>query len=474
MNAEIISPIGVLPNGWVLDRLVNLTTKIGSGATPRGGESAYLPDRIEYAFVRSQNVFDYHFSQSGLKFISSQDKEKLKGVHLQSEDILLNITGDGVTFARACLVPDDILPAAVNQHVSIIRVNKTKCLPGYLLAYLCLPQIKEYIANFNAGGSRRAITKGHIESFEVPLAPMHIQKYVQKVTFDFINKIEVNSQTNQTLEEIAQAIFKSWFVDFDPMRAKIEAKEKGQDPELAAMAAIAGKSVDELDTLSDEQLDKLKNTTVLFPDKLVESEFGEIPEGWSWSEIGNEVDVVGGGTPSTKKEEFWEGGNIHWTSPKDMSNSTDKILLETGRKITKAGLEKISSGLLPKNTVLMSSRAPVGYLAISKIDVAINQGYIAMKCKGKLTPEYVVQWAESIMDDIKQRASGTTFAEISKKNFKVIPVIVPHTDVLRDYTKTVSGFYDQISENLRETKSLAEIRDVLMPRLLSGELVLAK
>ena len=195
-------------------------------------------------------------------------------------------------------------------------------------------------------------------------------------------------------------------------------------------------------------------------------------EGWRYSEIGNEVTVVGGGTPSTKNADFWEGGHIHWTTPRDMSNLTDKILLDTNRKITDAGLAKISSGLLPKNTVLMSSRAPVGYLAIAKVPVAINQGYIAMKCEGVLTPEYVVQWAESVMEEIKQRASGTTFAEISKKNFKIIPVVVPAGDVISKYTDAVADVYSKITEGLRETKSLTDIRDTLLPTLLSGDLQL--
>jgi len=135
-------------------------------------------------------------------------------------------------------------------------------------------------------------------------------------------------------------------------------------------------------------------------------------------------------------------------------------------------LAKISSGLLPKNTVLMSSRAPVGYLAISKIPVAINQGYIAMKCEGTLTPEYVVQWTESVMGDIKQRASGTTFAEISKKNFKIIPVIVPEVELLSKFSEIVSDLYEKITEGVRERKSLTEIRDALLPKLLSGEMEL--
>ena len=248
----------------------------------------------------------------------------------------------------------------------------------------------------------------------------------------------------------------------------------------AAMTAISGLSrtdaagahLEELQQLSPEQLQHLQSIAALFPDALVDSELGEIPEGWNWSEIGKEVTVVGGGTPSTKNQAFWEDGDINWTSPKDMSNLTDKILLETGRKITCAGLAKISSGLLPTNTVLLSSRAPVGYLAIAKIPVAINQGYIAMKCEHMLTPEYVIQWADSVMDDIKQRASGTTFAEISKSNFRVIPIALPSNELVMEYTSVASGLYEKITKTLQESKSLIDLRDSLLPKLLSGELEL--
>lgn len=322
-------------------------------------------------------------------------------------------------------------------------------------------------------GTFPQITFDSIAYYPISYPASGEQENLVEISNSLLDKIELNRQTNQTLEHIAQAIFKSWFADFEPTRAKIAAKQTGQDPERAAMATISGKTLEDLDQLSPEQQKQLKTTAALFPDALVDSELGEIPEGWEWSEIGNEVAVVGGGTPSTKKEEFWEGGHINWTSPKDMSNLTDKVLLETDRKITEAGLAKISSGLLPINTVLMSSRAPVGYLAISKIPIAINQGYIAMKCEDRLTPEYIVQWADSVMDDIKQRASGTTFAEISKKNFKIIPVIVPEKEVVSEFSQIATGLYEKITEALNEVKSLTETRDALLPRLLSAEMELA-
>jgi len=196
------------------------------------------------------------------------------------------------------------------------------------------------------------------------------QERIADILDSIAEKIELNNQINQTLESMAQNIFKSWFVDFEPVKAKITAIEAGEDAEgvtHAAMSAISGKTNEELAQMQAEQPEnytQLKTTAERFPAAIQDSEFGEVPEGWEISTIGDEVGVVGGGTPSTKNPEFWEGGEINWTTPKDLSNLSDKILLTTDRKITVAGLKNISSGLLPINTVLMSSRAPVGYLGL--------------------------------------------------------------------------------------------------------------
>lgn len=138
--------------------------------------------------------------------------------------------------------------------------------------------------------------------------------------------------------------------------------------------------------------------------------------------------------------------------------------------VTRQGLAKISSGLLPENTVLLSSRAPVGYLALTKIKTAINQGFIAMKCNGDLSPEFVIEWADSAMDEIKQRATGTTFAEISKKSFRSIKVLVPSRTVISEYTRIASAIYEKISQSTIESRQLTEIRDALLPKLMSGEI----
>ena len=197
------------PVTWDLVRLNQITKKIGSGATPTGGQAAYQADRSNFALVRSQNVFDRNFSESGLAFISDEQALGLRNVVLEKDDLLLNITGDGVTFGRTCMVPASVLPACVNQHVSIVRLNKEVADPGYVLSYLTHPTVKEYVEAFNAGGSRRAITKAHIESFVVPLPPLDVQKSISKTLSTLDDRITLLRETNATLEAIAQALFKS-------------------------------------------------------------------------------------------------------------------------------------------------------------------------------------------------------------------------------------------------------------------------
>ena len=208
----------------------------------------------------------------------------------------------------------------------------------------------------------------------------------------------------------------------------------------------------------------------LFPDSFQDSELGEIPAGWVVSSIGELADCVGGGTPSTKNPDFWDNGQNAWATPKDMAALSDPILLDTARSITDAGLVKISSGLLPGDTVLMSSRAPVGYLAINCIPVAINQGFIALKCGARISPYFAINWCSENMEHIESRASGTTFLEISKKNFKPMFVVVPTTDLMASFTQTAKPIYEKIESNCLETNRLIKLRDTLLSKLISGEL----
>lgn len=449
---------------WRLEEL----GKIVTGKTP--------PKTVKDSFSESGVLFLTPKDMDGRKWITSTERYLSKnGVEAVKNSVIppgsIAVSCIGSDMGKAVMVPAQTV---TNQQINTIIPDVEKCNPNYL--YYLLSTKQQELKDIAGGSATPILNKGHFGKVQVYLPDLDYQMRASEILSAFDDKIDLNQKINKTLEQIAQAIFKSWFVDFEPVKAKVAVLEAGgseEDAQLAAMQVISGKSLDELTRFQSEhpeQYAELCATAELFPAAMQDSELGEIPEGWEVSTIGVEVEVKGGGTPSTKNNEYWDGGDVHWTSPRDLSNSESQVMISTERKITKAGLAKISSGLLPVGTVLMSSRAPVGYLAMAKIPVAINQGYIAMICRGRFSSEYVIQWANSVMRDIQQRASGTTFAEISKKNFREIPMIVPSIELASRYSEIVGVQYSIIELNLRNSNNFSEIRDSLLPKLLSGEL----
>ncbi len=191
------SELDLIPEGWEVKKLKNITNKIGSGATPRGGGKAYVEEGI--AFIRSQNVHDCSFLWSGLVRMTDRDAEKLKGVTVEEEDVLINITGDSIL--RTCVVDSKVLPARVNQHVSIIRASHP--IPArYLHLYLVRPEIKNLLLGFDAGGSRKAITKGHLESLPVTIPPATVLLYFQNLIENMYKRVEANNDESRCLSSI--------------------------------------------------------------------------------------------------------------------------------------------------------------------------------------------------------------------------------------------------------------------------------
>ena len=281
-----------------------------------------------------------------------------------------------------------------------------------------------------------------LKKHRVKIPPVPEQRAIAHILGTLDDKIELNRRMNQTLEELARAIFQDWFVDFGPVRSKMEGREPYLPPELWE----------------------------LFPDRLVDSELGEIPEGWAVKAIGDVATISGGSTPSTKAPEFWEGGHHCWATPKDLSVLSMPALLETERKITDAGLRRISSGLHPVGTVLLSSRAPIGYLAINEIPVAVNQGFIALRPQQRVSNLFLLHWCKASIDEIISYANGSTFLEISKSNFRQIPLPIPSGPVMDSYQTLADSLHREIVENERTSLTLASQRDALLPKLVSGHL----
>lgn len=327
--------------------------------------------------------------------------------------------------------------------MGLLRPKHQSVDPRFLLYYYLGPDFQEVIRERTIHGSTvERLALAEFAAFPVRLPPLPEQRAISMVLGALDDKIELNRRMNATLEGMARALFQSWFVDFDPVRAKVDGRQPaGMD----------------------------ETTAALFPSAFQDSAVGHVPDGWTVEPIGSVVDCVGGGTPSTADARYWEKGHHHWATPKDLASLDAPILLTTARTLTDEGLRRVSSGLLPIGTVLLSSRAPVGYLAIAKVPVAVNQGFIALKPHDRASSVFLLNWCKANMADIEARATGTTFQEISKQNFRPILAVLPPRSVMNAFTALTEPLYDRIATNVRESRVLAALRDTLLPKLLSGE-----
>jgi len=444
-----------MSSDWPIVALGDYCSKIGSGATPRGGSSVYL-DEGDICLIRSQNVYNDGFKSGGIVYITDESAEKLKNVIVEKNDVLLNITGDSV--ARVCLAKEEYLPARVNQHVAIIRPKPNEFDPRFLRYLLSSPSMQSLLLTIaSAGATRNALTKNMIETFDVVKPPINVQIEIANNLESLDNKIELNSQTNQTLEQIAQAVFKSWFVDFEPVKAKIQAKQNGQDPERAAMCAISGKSLEELEQLNPETQQQLKTTAALFPDALVESELGEIPEGWNVKTFGEVSQCFDSKRIplSKKKREEKKPGNIPYygaTSIMDYVNEWifDDIYLLLGED----------------GSVIKEDGTPFIQYIWGK--AWVNNHAHVLQGRNGVSTEQLMLFIQS--QNIAAFITGAVQLKLNQGNMNSIPFIDAGEDLNAAFYNLFKSSYEKIRTTIEENQNLTELRDVLLPKLLTSAL----
>lgn len=408
--------------------------EIISGGTPKTNIPEYWGGQIPWLSVADFNT-GFKRVHSAEKSITDKGLAESATTVLSEGDIIISARGTVGVIAQLAV------PMAFNQSCYGIRGIQGESDTDFI--YYVLRHAVTEMKQIAHGGVFDTITRDTFKIINIDLPPIPEQHAIAHIFGTLDDKIELNRQMNATLQAIAQALFTSWFVDFDPTHARAAGQQPpGLSPEIAD----------------------------LFPDTFVESEIGLVPTGWGVAPIGDMVQVMGGGTPSTKEPLYWEDGIYPFCTPKDMSSLTSSVVLHTERQLTDAGLAKVSSGQLPIGTVLLSSRAPIGYLAIAETPVSINQGIIAMVCDKELPNLYVLQWTKNNMERIIANANGSTFLEISKRNFRPISVLVPPPALLVAYMDIAEPIHQRITANLRESELLATTRDMLLPKLLAGEL----
>jgi len=276
------------------------------------------------------------------------------------------------------------------------------------LYYLLLNSMR-YFSQFAVGSTVKSLRLPIFENLSV-LLPSRVERENIVNTLSTIDdKIEVNNKIAKTLEQMAQNIFKEWFVT-------------------------------------------------------------NKKDSWIEQNIGDVCKTYGGGTPSTKEIGYWKNGTIFWATPTDMTSLKGPFIFRTEKFITEIGLKKSSANLLPKGTILLTSRATVGILAISKVPISTNQGFICIVCKEPLSNFFMYCWLKRNVRLIQGLATGSTFPEISRGVFRKIKIVVPDNGTLDEFNGIVKPIFVQISKIIQENQKLTAMRDLLLPKLMRGEI----
>lgn len=399
---------------WKEYKLGEITSKIGSGATPKGGKESYLGGDI--ALIRSQNVLDFAFTSSGLVYINKEQASKLNNVEVKENDILLNITGDSV--ARTCIVPQNVLPARVNQHVAIIRGNDIVD-NRYLLYYL--QYIKPYLLSLSQGGAtRNALTKKMLEDLGIKVPSKSVQNIIVSILSSLDDKIELNRRINENLEQQAQTLFKSWFVDFEPF----------------------------------------KNG------KFVDSELGMIPEGWKVIELQSMVTIKRGGSPRPIQEYLSETG-LRWLKISDATCNSSPFILEIKEHIKESGLNK--TVLLNKGELVLSNSATPGIPKFLGVDSCIHDGWLYFPVSS-LSKEFLYLLFKEKRNELLSQGNGSVFLNLKTEIVKSLKVAICSKNTLEKFDDIIMPIFNKIFELSLEIDRLTELRDTLLPKLMTGEI----
>lgn len=426
---------------WPIQKLGDLCREITVGFVGTM-TSEYVAEGIP--FFRSKNISAYQINWDDIKYVSSDFHQKLKKSSLSSGDVAIVRTGKPGT---CCVIPDDVTTANCSDIV-IVRVDESKLCPHYL-SFFMNSLANHQVSSRLVGAVQQHFNVGAAKQIEIPLPSKSEQDEIVHILKTISDKISLNALTNQTLEEMAQAIFKSWFVDFDPVKAKMNGEQPvGMDDATAA----------------------------LFPDKLVESELGLIPEGWEVGTVGSVTAAKGG--YAFKSKQFVDEGNPvikikNITSAGTVTTSGCQCI--DGEVAKTASRFKLSDGDL----LMAMTGATVGKSGIYVSDGRdgyLNQRVARFESKVDSAQPcwftYNLINKDSIFEQIVGAAQGSAQPNISSKGIEQVKTVIPTFGLISKYQELAAPLYTKWISNFSENSQLSELRDTLLPKLLSGELSL--
>lgn len=404
---------------WPLASVESLCTRVTSGGTPSRSNSAYYENGT-IPWIKTGELKDWYVDAIQEKITEvalRQSSAKL----FPPDTVLLAMYGDGKTMGSVGLLRKS---CATNQACCAMLPDPAKCDPKFLLYSLIY--FRPAILKLTIAGAQRNLNGKTIKQFKIGAPDLEDQRRIASILAAYDNLIENNTRRIAILEEMARRIYEEWFVRF---------RFPGH-----------------------EQV------------KRVESELGLIPEGWKVQTVEQTFQILGGGTPSKAEPAYWEGGTINWYSPTDLTRAGTSFMEQSADRITALGLAKSSAKLFPPMSVMLTSRATIGVVAINTNEACTNQGFITCLPNSDYPLWLLYHWLKANVETFIGLGTGATFKEITKGTFKGIRLLVPPQNLVGAFSSTSEQLM-LLSLNLqRKNRNLRATRDLLLPKLISGEL----
>jgi type I restriction enzyme S subunit len=295
----------------------------------------------------------------------------------------------------------------------------------YLYYWLLSPSGRRELNKSKIGAAQPAFTIGLLKQMEIELPSRPIQRRIASILSTYDQLMENSQRRIRILEEMAHALYREWFVHF-----RFPGHEKRP---------------------------------------FVDSPLGDVPQGWKVKSITDAFEIAGGGTPSRKEDKYWDGGSIQWFSPSDLTSASTMFMDDSSDHITELGLAESSARLFPARSVMLTSRATIGAIAINMHEACTNQGFITCLTNDHVPLYFLFHWLTENVPRFQRMASGATFKEISRGVFKTIEFLQPPASLVRRFENAVAPMAEQALTLQRQIQNLRRTRDLLLPRLLSGQ-----
>jgi type I restriction enzyme S subunit len=408
------------------------------------GENRPRPDEFAsegIQFIRAADMDGGRVLFESAQRINEVARQRVRKGIGAGGDVLLSHKG---TVGKVAYVPTNAPPFVCSPQTTFWRVTDHKQLDRRYIYFFLLSRAFREQLDSRKGETDMAdyVSLTTQRTLKVTVPPLAEQKAIAEVLGALDDKIELNRKMNATLEAMARALFQSWFVDFDPVRAKLD-----------------GRKPDGLD----------KATAALFPSSFQDSPLGPIPKGWAVGSILRQADLLSGGTPKTDVPAYWNG-DVPWASAKDVSQCGEAFLVSTERTITKLGVEESSTKIIPSlATVVVARGATTGRLAMFGESMAMNQTCYGLQSKVD-APFALYCHARHFIERLVQGGHGSVFDTITTSTFEATEVLLASEKVLQAFDEHVSPLFQRVRTNIHQSRTLATARDTLLPKLLNGEL----